>query len=70
MFTDWTESSATWNTFGDIGGVQASEGESSDLPPDGILFDPDTSANSPTAGIFDVTRSLEYWPRVRKTSAG
>ncbi|MEM8677788.1 MAG: Calx-beta domain-containing protein [Planctomycetota bacterium] len=61
MQQDWSEGSATWNTFGAIGGVQASEGESSDLPPDAILFDPDTSASSPTAGIFDVTRSLEYW---------
>ena len=61
MQEDWSESTATWNTFGAIGGVQASEGESSDLPPDAILFDPDTSANSPTAGIFDVSRSLEYW---------
>lgn len=61
MLTDWDESTATWNTFGAIGGVQASEGEASDLPPDGILFDPDTSANSATAGIFDVTRSLEFW---------
>ena len=61
MQQDWSESTATWNSFGQIGGVQASEGESSDLPPDAVLFDPDTSANSPTAGIFDVTRSLEYW---------
>ena len=61
MQLPWSEGSATWNTFGEIGGVQASEGESSDLPPDAILFDPDTSASSPTAGIFDVTRSLEYW---------
>ena len=61
MQQDWSEGNATWNSFGAIGGVQASEGESSDLPPDGILFDPDTTANSPTAGIFDVARSLEYW---------
>lgn len=61
MLTPWGESTATWNTFGVIGGVQASEGEASDLPPDGIIFDSDTSANSPTAGIIDVTKSLEYW---------
>ena len=62
MQLPWSEGSATWNTFGAIGGVQASEGESSNLPPDAILFDPDTSAGSPgSAGIFDVTRSLEYW---------
>ncbi len=61
MLSDWSESTATWNTFGSIGGVQASEGESSDLPPDDVLYDPDTTANSPTAGRFDVTRSLEYW---------
>ena len=60
MQQDWSEGSATWNSFGAIGGVQASEGESSDLPPDAILFDPDTSAGSPgSAGIFDATRSLE-----------
>ncbi len=61
MQQDWDESTATWNSFGAIGGIQASEGESSDLPPDAILFDPDTSANSLTAGIFDVTKSLEFW---------
>ena len=42
--------------------MQASEGESTDLPPDGILYDPDTTAENPaTAGRFDVTRSLEHW---------
>ncbi len=61
MLQDWNEASSTWNSFGQIGGVQASEGEASNLPPDSILFDPDTTANSPTAGRFDVTRSLEYW---------
>ena len=61
MQQPWNEFTATWNSFGQIGGVQASEGESSDLPPDAILFDPDTSANSPSAGRFDVTRSLEFW---------
>ena len=43
MLTDWDESTATWNFFGGttggIGGVQASEGESSNLPPDAVLFD-------------------------------
>ena len=65
MLTDWDESTATWNFFGGstggIGGVQASEGESSDLPPDAVLFDSKTTPNSATAGIFDVTKSLEYW---------
>lgn len=62
MLTDWSEATATWNSFGLIGGVQASEGEASNLPPDGILYDPDTTAENPlTAGIFDVTRSLESW---------
>ncbi|TWT43126.1 Calx-beta domain-containing protein [Botrimarina hoheduenensis] len=61
MQEDWSESTATWSSFGDIGGVQASEGEASDFPPDSILFDPDTSANSPTAGRFDVKTSLQYW---------
>ena len=40
MLTDWDESVATWNSFGQpggIGGVQASEGESTDLPPDAVL---------------------------------
>ncbi|QDT69423.1 Calx-beta domain protein [Planctomycetes bacterium MalM25] len=62
MLTPWSEASATWNTFGEIGGVQASEGEASDLPPDAILFDPDVSTENPlTAGRFDVSRSLQYW---------
>ncbi len=61
MLQDWNEATSTWNSFGQIGGVQASEGEASNLPPDSILFDPDTSANSATAGIFSVKRSLEYW---------
>jgi Calx-beta domain len=61
MLADWSESTATWNSFGAIGGVQASEGESSDLPPDAVLLDPNVSPNSPTAGRFGVTRSLEYW---------
>ncbi len=62
MQTDWSESSATWNSFGAIGGVQASEGEASNLPPDAVLLEPRTDALSPsTAGKFDVTKSLEYW---------
>ena len=67
LFENWSEATATWNvpTIGNtnpVGGIQASEGEASDLPPDAILFDPDTSAENPlTAGRFDVTRSLEYW---------
>ena len=65
MLTDWDEPVATWNFFGGltggIGGVQASEGESSDLPPDALLLDPKITPNSATAGIFDVTKSLEYW---------
>ena len=66
MLTDWDESTATWNFFGGttggIGGVQASEGESSNLPPDSVLFDSKAAVlGSPTSGIFDVTKSLEYW---------
>ena len=65
MLTDWDESIATWNFFGGstggIGGVQASEGESSNLPPDAVLLDSKITPNSATAGMFDVTKSLEYW---------
>jgi hypothetical protein len=62
MLTDWDESVATWNSFGAIGGVQASEGEASSLPPDSFLLDPETDFDRPlTAGRFDVTKSLEYW---------
>lgn len=62
MQADWSESTATWNSFGQIGGVQISEGEASSFPPDAVLFDPNVSAVSPlTAGRFDVTRSLDYW---------
>ncbi|MDZ4657050.1 MAG: Calx-beta domain-containing protein [Bythopirellula sp.] len=56
MLTPWTEATATWNTFGSIGGVQASEGEASDLPPDGIQFDPTTGVKS-----INVTKSLQNW---------
>jgi hypothetical protein len=62
MLTDWDELTATWNSFGAIGGVQASEGDSTDLPPDAVLLDAETDFQRPaTAGRFDVTRSLEYW---------
>ncbi len=62
MQQDWDESVATWNSFGSIGGVQASEGESTDLPPDAVLLDSETDADRPaTAGRFDVKKSLEYW---------
>lgn len=62
MLTDWNESTSTWNSFGAIGGIQASEGEASNLPPDALLLDPETDADRPaTAGKFDVTKSLEYW---------
>jgi hypothetical protein len=62
MLTDWEESTATWDSFGAIGGIQASEGEATDLPPDYVLLDSDTNAENPaTAGRFDVTKSLRYW---------
>ena len=35
MLSDWDEGLATWNSFGQIGGVQASEGES-EAQPDAI----------------------------------
>lgn len=56
MRESWTQGTATWNSFGEIGGVQASEGESTDLPPDATLFDPNTGVMT-----FDVTRSLKNW---------
>lgn len=56
MLEDWSESVSTWNSFGDIGGVQSSEGEATGLPPDAILFDPNTGRMT-----FDVSRSLENW---------
>ena len=74
MLQPWSESTATWNSFGSIGGVQASEGESTDLPPDFTLFDPrrtsvlgaDEPVDDPDRvpgdpGTFDVTRSLQSW---------
>ncbi|MCA9258676.1 MAG: DNRLRE domain-containing protein, partial [Planctomycetales bacterium] len=56
MTHPWTETTATWNSFGEIGGVQASEGEATDLPPDAVLFDPQTGVST-----FDVTLSLQNW---------
>ena len=56
MLEDWSEGLATWNSFGEIGGVQASEGEATSVPPDAILFDPNTGLMT-----FDVTRSLQNW---------
>ncbi|MEQ8837709.1 MAG: Calx-beta domain-containing protein, partial [Lacipirellulaceae bacterium] len=74
MLVTWDEGSATWNTFGDIGGVQASEGEATALPADYTLFDPRRTsvlgADAPVSdpdrvpgdpGTFDVTRSLQSW---------
>ena len=56
MLADWDQSVATWNTFGAIGGVQASEGEVESLPPDAILFNPDVGIRT-----FDVSTSLRHW---------
>ncbi|WP_168205366.1 Calx-beta domain-containing protein [Bythopirellula goksoeyrii] len=56
MLEDWSEGLSTWNSFGEIGGVQSSEGEATGVPPDAILFDPNTGVMS-----FDVTRSLQNW---------
>jgi hypothetical protein len=62
MQQNWGESTATWNSFGEIGGVQASEGEASNLPPDAVLLEPRITVTAPTtAGRFDVKKSLEYW---------
>jgi hypothetical protein len=55
MKTDWDQDSATWNSFGAIGGVQASEGEAEALP-DYTLFDPNVGTRN-----FDVTTSLKHW---------
>jgi hypothetical protein len=56
VLTPWSEATATWNTFGQIGGMQASENEVTDLPPDAIQFDPSTGVK-----LIDVSRSLEHW---------
>ena len=56
MLTDWDESVATWNFFGGltggIGGVQASEGESTDLPPDAVLLEFENYAEFRHRGYF------------------
>ncbi len=56
MLSNWSESTATWNTFGAIGGVQASEGEAAGLPPDATLINPTLGPK-----IFDVKTSLQHW---------
>jgi hypothetical protein len=56
VLTPWSEATATWNGFGQIGGMQASENEVTDLPPDAIQFDPSTGVKS-----IDVSRSLRSW---------
>ena len=56
MLTTWDQNTATWNSFGAIGGVQASEGEATGLPPDSIRFEASTGTKT-----FDVTTSLSHW---------
>lgn len=56
MLVNWSESTATWNTFGSIGGVQASEGEATGLPPDFTLINPTLGPK-----VFDVKTSLQHW---------
>lgn len=56
MISDWSETTATWNTFGSIGGVQASEGEAFGLPPDSIHYDSTTGVKT-----IDVAASLRHW---------
>ncbi|MDA0657448.1 MAG: DNRLRE domain-containing protein [Planctomycetota bacterium] len=56
MRSNWSAATATWNSFGSIGGIQASQGEVEGLPPDAILFD--SSVGTKT---FDVTTSLKHW---------
>jgi hypothetical protein len=55
MKTNWDQNVATWNSFGSIGGVQASEGEAEALP-DFTLTDPNVGTKN-----FDVTASLKHW---------
>jgi Calx-beta domain len=55
MKTNWDQNVATWNSFGSIGGVQASEGEAEALP-DFTLFDPNIGTKT-----FDVATSLRHW---------
>jgi hypothetical protein len=56
VLVPWSEATATWNSFGQIGGMQASENEVTDLPPDAIQFDPTTGTKS-----IDVSTSLKHW---------
>ena len=56
MLTNWSESTATWNSFGAIGGVQASEGEAAALPPDAVQFDASLGVKT-----INVLSSLRHW---------
>ncbi|MDX1963425.1 MAG: Calx-beta domain-containing protein [Pirellulales bacterium] len=56
MNVNWDQNVATWNSFGSIGGVNASENEVQGLPPDAILFDSTTGVK-----VFNVKTSLEHW---------
>lgn len=56
MNVGWDQSTATWSSFGSIGGVQASEGEAEGLPPDGVQYDATTGTK-----VVDVTTSLRHW---------
>jgi hypothetical protein len=58
MLANWDQNTATWNGpgFGQIGGIQASEGEATSLPPDAILYDAATGTKT-----FNVTTSLRHW---------
>ncbi len=56
MLTDWNEGTASWNSFGQVGGISAFEGEVRGLPPDSILFDSRTGPQT-----LDVTKSLRHW---------
>src|SRR4029077_5409961 len=55
MKNNWDQNIATWNSFGAVGGVQASEGEAEALP-DFSLFDPNIGFKT-----FDVAASLRHW---------
>src|SRR5262245_3337621 len=56
MISNWDQSTTTWDSFGSIGGVQASEGEVEGLPPDGVLYDAATGTK-----VVSVTPGLEHW---------
>jgi hypothetical protein len=56
MLTNWSEGTASWNSFGQVGGISASEGEVRGLPPDAIQFDSTTGAKT-----IDVSKSLRHW---------